>query len=98
MRVLHVSHQYAPAIGGSERYIIDLSEEMVRRGHQVDIFTSRAVDYLTWRNVLPAHEKIDGVNVYRFTALPRRGHTWRALEIGMGNYWRGRKLLYEPFI
>jgi glycosyltransferase involved in cell wall biosynthesis len=99
MRVLHVSHQYAPAIGGSERYIIDLSEEMVHRGHQVDIFTSRAVDYLTWGNVLPQREKIKGVNIQRFAAIPRRGHTWRALEFGMGNYWRrGRKLLYEPLI
>ncbi|MBI5567875.1 MAG: glycosyltransferase, partial [Chloroflexi bacterium] len=65
MRVLHVSHQYPPAIGGSERYIADLSEELVARGHQVDVFTSRAVDFHTWQNKLPKFEQRQGVNVYR---------------------------------
>jgi glycosyltransferase involved in cell wall biosynthesis len=98
MRLLHVSHQYLPAIGGSERYIADLSEELVRRGHEVDIFTSRATDYHTWKSSLPRRVTINGVNVRRFNALPRRGHTWRALDIGLGNYWRKRSSLYEPFI
>jgi glycosyltransferase involved in cell wall biosynthesis len=98
MRVLHVSHQYAPTIGGSERYIIDLSEELARRGHQIDLFTSRSVDYHTWRNELPAHDTINGVNVHRFASLPRRGHTWRALEIGLGNYWPRRSPFYAPLI
>jgi glycosyltransferase involved in cell wall biosynthesis len=98
MRVLHVTHQYAPAIGGSERYITDLSEELVRRGHQIDVYTSRATDYHTWKSVLPRRAVINGVNIRRFNALPRRGHTWRALDIGLGNYWHSRSLLYEPFI
>lgn len=98
MRLLHVSHQYEPAIGGSERYITDLSEEMARRGHEVDVYTSRAVDYHTWQSVLPPHEVINGVNIRRFQALPRRGHTWRALDIGLGNYWPRRRRFYEPFI
>lgn len=98
MRVLHVSHQYAPAIGGAERYLVDLSEELARRGHQIDVFTSRALDYMSWRSELPKSETINGVRVRRFDALQRRGHTWRALDIGMGNYWRKRSLLYEPFI
>ncbi|MCC6453668.1 MAG: glycosyltransferase family 4 protein [Caldilineaceae bacterium] len=98
MRVLHISHQYTPAIGGAERYIINLSEELVRRGHEVDLFTSRAVDYRTWQNELPARETINGVNVRRFAALPRRGHTWRALEFGMRHYWPKRNPAYAPFI
>lgn len=98
MRVLHVSHQYAPAIGGAERYIIDLSEALVRRGHQVDLFTSRAIDYRTWQNELPAREQINGVNVRRFTALPRRGHTWRVLDIGLRYYWPKRNPFFAPFI
>lgn len=98
MRILHVSHQYAPAIGGAERYIVDLSEALVRRGHQVDVFTSRALDYRTWHNELPVRETINGVNVRRFDALPRRGHTWQALDIGMGNYWPKRSSFYAPLI
>jgi glycosyltransferase involved in cell wall biosynthesis len=90
MRVLHVTHQYAPAIGGAERYIVALSEELARRGHQVEVYTSRSLDYHTWANVLPADETINGVRVRRFAALPRRGHTWRALELGLRHYWPRR--------
>ena len=32
MRLLHVTQRYPPAIGGAEKYIADLSEELVRRG------------------------------------------------------------------
>ena len=98
MRVLHVSHQYLPAIGGAERYIADLSEELVRRGHEIDVFTSRATDGHTWQSALPAREVVNGVKVRRFGALPRRGHTWRALDIGLGHYWPRRSRLYAPFI
>ena len=98
MRLLHVTHQYRPAIGGAEKYITDLSEELARRGHLVDVFTSRSVDYRTWRNELPAFEQLDGVNVYRFRSLPRTDITWRALRYGLEAYWHTRKRRYEPFI
>ena len=98
MRVLHVTHQYAPAIGGSERYIVGLSEELARRGHQVEVYTSRSTDYRTWANVLPQAEVINGVPVRRFRALPRRGHTWRVLEQGLRRYWPGRSPLVAPLI
>jgi glycosyltransferase involved in cell wall biosynthesis len=98
MRVLHVSHQYPPAVGGSERYIADISEELVRRGYEVDVFTTRAVDYHTWRNVLPGFEQRTGVNVYRFRSVQRREYVWRALRYGLENYLRTRARRYEPFI
>ena len=98
MRVLHVTHQYRPAIGGAERYITDLSEELAQRGYQVDVFTSRSVDYHTWRSELPHSEQLNGVNVYRFSSLPRTRHVWRALEYGLGNYLRKGAWRYEPFI
>ncbi len=98
MRLLHVTHQYRPAIGGAERYITDLSEELARRGHQVDVFTSRSQDYLTWHNALPYFEQLDGVNIYRFNSLPRNGLAWRALEYGFRHYWQTRHRFYEPFI
>ncbi len=98
MRLLHVTHQYPPAVGGAERYIADLSEGLVKRGHQVDVYTSRAVDYHTWRNDLPVRETIEGVDIYRFNAWPRRRHTWRMLEIGLRNYWPKRSPWLQPLI
>ena len=90
MRVLHVTHQYPPAIGGSEKYIADLSEELVRRGHQVDVFTSRSLDYHTWRNELGPFEVQNGVNVYRFRSMQRREFHWRMLHYAARRYWRTR--------
>lgn len=98
MRVLHVSHQYRPAIGGAEQYITDLSEELARRGHQVEVFTSRSVDYHTWRNVLPTDELLNGVHVRRFNSLPRTQLVWRVLSYGTYHYWRTGHAWYEPLI
>lgn len=98
MRVLHVSHQYRPAVGGAEQHITDLSEELARRGHQVDVFTSRSVDYHTWHNVLPTSELLDGVHVHRFNSLPRTRLVWRLLSYGTYHYWRTGHAWYEPLI
>lgn len=98
MRVLHITHQYPPAIGGSEKYIADLSEELARRGHQVDVFTSRSLDYHTWRNELGPYEVRNGVNVYRFQSIQRRALYWWMLRFGARRYWRTRARRYEPLI
>jgi glycosyltransferase involved in cell wall biosynthesis len=98
MRLLHVTHQYRPAIGGAEQYITGLSEELARRGHQVTVFTSQSCDYLTWRSELPAVELLDGVQVHRFRSLVRGPRTWRMLDYGYGHYWRTRWRGYEPLI
>ncbi len=98
MRFLHVTHQYPPAIGGSEKYIADLSEALVARGHQVDVFTTRAKNYHSWRDELPPADQQNGVTVYRFSSFRRRDYMWRMLHFGLRNYWRTRARRYEPFI
>jgi len=98
MKVLHVTHQYRPAIGGAERYMVDLSEELARRGHCVDVFTSRSKDYMTWRNELPTCEQLDGVNVHRFWGLERRAWMWSALQRGYAGWWRTGRARYEPLV
>ncbi|NIR25409.1 MAG: glycosyltransferase family 4 protein, partial [candidate division Zixibacteria bacterium] len=98
MRFLHISHCYPPAIGGAEKYIADLSEELVQRGHEVDVFTSRALDIDTWQNKLPPFELLNGVKVYRFDSVRRREWVWKVLHFGLRNYWRTHSRCYEPFI
>jgi glycosyltransferase involved in cell wall biosynthesis len=98
MRLLHVTQRYPPAIGGAEKYIADLSEELVQRGHQVDVFTSRALDFYTWKNELPRFEQLNGVNVYRFSAMRRRAWVWSILHFGLRHYWSTRSRWYEPLI
>mgnify|MGYP001825192831 CR=1 FL=1 len=98
MRLLHVTQRYPPAIGGAEKYIADLSEEMVQRGHQVDVVTSRALDFHTWKNELPPAECLNGVQVRRYRTLRRRAWVWQMLHFGLRNYWRTRSRRYEPCI
>lgn len=86
MQILHVTHQYYPAIGGAENYIVDLSEELANRGHLIDVFTTQSKDYHTWHNTLPAKETIKGVNVHRFASIQRREYTWRLLRFAFNNY------------
>jgi glycosyltransferase involved in cell wall biosynthesis len=102
MRVLHITHQYHPAIGGSERYITDLSERLAQNGHTVDVYTTRSLDYHTWANTLPASgesgELINGVRVHRFSAWRRTNFAWRMLELGLAHYWSTSWRLFEPLI
>jgi glycosyltransferase involved in cell wall biosynthesis len=98
MRILYVTHQYPPAIGGAEKYVADLSQELAGRGHAVDVFTSRSLDYRTWANELDAHERVNGVNIYRFRSMRRTLFTWRVLRWSVGRYRLTRSRLYEPFI
>jgi glycosyltransferase involved in cell wall biosynthesis len=98
MRILHVTHQYRPSPGGAEKYITDLSEVLAARGHTVDVFTSRSVDYRSWRSVLPRHERLSGVDVYRFDALVRTRFVWRLLEYGTQHYQLTHARRFEPLI
>jgi len=98
MRLLHVTHQYAPAIGGSEQYMTDLSEALVRRGHCVDVFTTKSRSFWTWRDELPRREHINGVRVFRYSSLRRRGYTWRLLDLGYDGYRPTRRRMFQPLI
>jgi len=58
MKVLMLSDLYPPIIGGGERYVESLSEELARRGHEVTVCTVSSPG-------LPRYEEVDGVKIYR---------------------------------
>src|SRR5262245_9240167 len=71
MRILHVIHGYAPAVGGSELLFQQLAEGMKGRGHEVGVYTStalRASDFVQpdATGLPPGREDIHGVEVRRF--------------------------------
>ncbi|MCX6376233.1 MAG: glycosyltransferase family 4 protein [Armatimonadetes bacterium] len=76
---------YKPAFSGSAHLFRCVSEELVRRGHEVTVVTSNAGDYRAfWErdmpvNEMPSQESINGVTVKRLPVW--RGHSCR-------NYWR----------
>jgi len=95
MRVLYVTHQYPPAIGGSEKYVADLAVELAARRHQVNVYTSRSLDYHTWKDELGPREQMDGVDIHRFRSVRRTRLVWRVLLWSLGRYWQRRSRWVE---
>lgn len=67
MKLAVVVQRYGKAIdGGAELHARYISEHLAPHA-EVDVLTTFASDYVTWRNEPgPAHERINDVNVYRF--------------------------------
>jgi glycosyltransferase involved in cell wall biosynthesis len=84
MKLACVVHRYGPqATGGSEAHCRALATRLAANpDHQVDVLTSCATDYITWKNVLSAGESRDGnVRVMRFpVARQRRLNRFREIS------------------
>ncbi|MFX1562470.1 MAG: glycosyltransferase family 4 protein [Promethearchaeota archaeon] len=60
MRILQVTPFLNEQYGGSERYCYNLSKELVKLGHEVDVFTSRI------NKKTPLTSNFDGIKIKRF--------------------------------
>lgn len=74
MKILHVSHNYHPVIGGAETQIKNISEGLAKRRHQVTVLASNATSaeaYVDSRvgTLQPGAEIINGVLVKRLPIL-----------------------------
>src|SRR5690606_12583761 len=70
MKILHVSAGYWPFLGGTERFLQEMSERLARDGHEVTVVCSDALTaehyWIPGRpRVEPATEIHQGVRVYR---------------------------------
>jgi glycosyltransferase involved in cell wall biosynthesis len=67
VRILYIVQRYGEDIvGGSEAACRSFAENLVRAGHDVEILTSTAFDYVTWENHYePGVSWINGVRVNR---------------------------------
>jgi glycosyltransferase involved in cell wall biosynthesis len=73
--VMHCVY-FSPEVGGLESHVYHLCRALTRRGHRVDVVTSHS------RPGLPAHERMDGIGVWR-TVMPARNPLgWAAHAAG----------------
>ena len=84
LKVLHVIQRYWPYTGGSERHFQEISERLVRRGHQVTVVTTDAMDLeLFWNpgkdRIAVTRENHNGVEIIR---VPVRHLPGGALAFG----------------
>jgi len=71
MKILIVSHNYFPAVGGAEKKIKEISERLVKSGEEVTVFSSNAQTTEAYIHpeipLLPSNsESINGVRIRRF--------------------------------
>ena len=73
MKIAVVVQRYGQAVnGGAELHARYIAEHLARHG-QVDVLTTCATDYVTWRNELePGVEQVNGVPVRRFKVKHER--------------------------
>lgn len=63
MKILHVTRQFHPLVGGLENYVLALAEEQVKMGHDVTVVTLNK-SFIDGQK-LPATGKINNINVKR---------------------------------
>ena len=83
MRVLYVVQRYGEQIvGGSEAACRMYAENLVKRGHSVDVLTSCAHSYVDWADEYhPGTEDINGVQVTRLPVVePRQDNLFSPLH------------------
>ena len=88
MKILYTVQRYgAEIVGGSEAACRHFSEELVRRGHHVEVMTSCAKSYIDWADEYePGTEKINGVIVHRLSVVePRTNELFGPLHGHMMN-------------
>ena len=69
MRIAMVSPYFYPVIGGIETYVLELSRELISRGHEVFVFTSNKTMNGEY-NVFPSYEEKEGIKIFRFRVCP----------------------------
>ncbi|HMD46646.1 MAG TPA: glycosyltransferase family 4 protein [Acidimicrobiales bacterium] len=83
MRVAFATPRYGPeVIGGAESGARQLAEHLVAEcGWEVEIFTTCALDHVTWEDVLdPGDEVRNGVTVHRFRSTTGRTPDFYSLD------------------
>jgi glycosyltransferase involved in cell wall biosynthesis len=73
-RIALVVQRYGEEVVGGSESLCRTVAEMLAPGRPVDVLTTCARDYVTWRNEYPAGEStLNGVGVHRFTVDFERG-------------------------
>jgi glycosyltransferase involved in cell wall biosynthesis len=101
VKILQVCDRYWPCINGSERYVQETSERLVRDGHSVTVYTTDAYDVeLFWRRGFRRldrqQDEHNGVKIRRFPVRHLPLHVFSTMALGKLP-WRGVDLqLHQP--
>ena len=72
-KICFVIQRYGREVNGGAELLCREMAEHLSRYYDVSVMTSKAKDYITWRNEYTANEElINGIRVYRFSAVQER--------------------------
>jgi glycosyltransferase involved in cell wall biosynthesis len=74
MRIAQVTPYFLPVEGGVERHVLNLSKELVRRGHEVEVFTCASTRH---EGALERTSVVEGLRVHRFESVMSLGEFGR---------------------
>ena len=74
LKILILNHEFPPVGGGGSPITFELSRQLVRMGHQVDVVTMHYGD-------LPRFETVEGINIYRTPAIRKRANISHTHEL-----------------
>jgi glycosyltransferase involved in cell wall biosynthesis len=88
MKIVQICPFFYPVKGGVEEHVLQISKNLTKKGHNVTIFTS---DSLRNGRIKQKFEKIEGLEVFRFTTIFSFGD--------FGKFWPGFiiKLIRENY-
>jgi len=70
-RILHVTRQFHPAIGGIENVVYNISIESIKKGYEISVLTLNRI--FTNKELFTEFDEIDGIKIFRvpFFGSPR---------------------------
>jgi glycosyltransferase involved in cell wall biosynthesis len=73
VRILQLCIRFPPAPGGAETHVYSISKELLRRGHDITVFTSDLYTETPFVRLNEARDSVDGIPVRRFRAYSMGG-------------------------
>lgn len=83
MRILQISRQFCPVIGGAERFMLEYSRRLLKVGIEPVVLTINR-NLVSGEKFIP-FEEIEGIKVYRIPAI---GYYKKPLPINLGLAWK----------
>ena len=88
LNILMVADYFFPdELGGSKRYIYDISKALAEKSHNIHVLVRRA------RKNLPSEEMIDGVNVHRYNVINLKVSLFHHYSCILGAFFTFNRLI-----